>query len=51
MRDFFVARTGCCVEAFPGMMIYYLPGKRRPPAEFANLLEEAYLVYGVIVDR
>jgi hypothetical protein len=51
MRDFFVARTGCCVEAFPGMMIYYLPGKRRPPAEFAKLLEEAYLVYGVIVDR
>lgn len=51
LQDFFAARKGCCVEAFSGRMIYYLPGKRRRPEEFAQLLEEAYQVYGVIVDR
>jgi len=51
LQDFFLERTGCCVEAFPGVMVYYIPGSRRKPEEFPGLLEEAYKVFGVIVDR
>ena len=51
LQDFFLEREGCCVEAFPGIMIYYIPRSRRKPEEFPSLLEEAYQVFGVIVDR
>ncbi|MFM7117516.1 MAG: hypothetical protein ACKO0N_12855 [Planctomycetota bacterium] len=51
LQDFFIEREGCCVEAFPGIMVYYIPGSRRKPEEFPGLLEEAYQVFGVIVDR
>lgn len=51
LQDFFLGRRGCCVEAFPGIMVYYIPGRRRKPEEFPRLLEEAYQVFGVIVDR
>jgi hypothetical protein len=51
LQDFFLEREGCCVEAFPGIMVYYIPRSRRKPEEFPGLLEEAYQVFGVIVDR
>ena len=51
LLDFFANRKGCCVEAFPGMVVFYRPGPRRKPEEFSNLLEEAYQVYGGLVDR
>jgi hypothetical protein len=51
LQDFFLEREGCCVEAFPGIMVYYIPRSRRKPEEFPSLLEEAYQVFGVIVDR
>ena len=51
LQDFFLERTGCCVEAYPGIMVYYIPRSRRKPEEFPGLLEEAYQVFGVIVDR
>lgn len=51
LQDFFSERTGCCVEAFPGLMIYYISGKRCKPEEFPTLFEGAYQVFGVIVDR
>lgn len=51
LQVFFIERSGCCVEAFPGVMVYYIPGNRRKPEEFPGLLEEAYQVFGVIVDR
>lgn len=51
LQDFFKERAGCCVEASPGIMVYYIPSSRRKPEEFPGLLEEAYRVFGVIVDR
>lgn len=51
LLDFFANRKGCCVEAFSGMVVFYRPGPRRKPEEFSNLLEEAYQVYGGLVDR
>jgi hypothetical protein len=51
LLDFFSERAGSSVEAIPGMMIYYIPGRRRKPEEFAALLEEAYKVFGAIVDK
>ena len=51
LLDFFGERAGSSVEAIPGMMIYYIPGRRRKAEEFAALLEEAYKVFGAIVDK
>jgi hypothetical protein len=51
LLDFFAERLGSSVEAIPGLMIYYTSNQRRKPEHFAPLLEEAYKVYGVIVDR
>jgi len=51
LQNFFLEREGCCVEAFPGIMVYFIPRSRRKPEEFPSLLAEAYQVFGVIVDR
>ncbi len=58
IRDFFTPpiltyfenHRGLCVEAFPGSMIFYWPGKRIAPEEIRNFLTQAYEVYGLIVD-
>lgn len=48
--DFFVAMGRVSVEAMPERMIFYRGGQRAKPADFPKLLEEAYRVFGVLVD-
>lgn len=50
LLDFFASKNSLCVEAIPGTMVYYVPGQRRKPEDFPALLEDAYKVFGVIVD-
>lgn len=51
MLEFFESRPAVCVEADPGAMVFYRPRKRCKPEELRDLFEEAYLVFGAMVDR
>lgn len=50
LLDFFEQKKGVCVEAGPGSLIFYRSRKKVPPEEIKVLLEEAYQVFGAIVD-
>jgi hypothetical protein len=50
LLTFFENQSGISVEAQPGMMFFYRPGKRIKPDETKDLLGSAYEVFGAMVD-
>jgi hypothetical protein len=51
MLEFFEKKTGVCVEAIPGALIFYRQSRRSEPDELKTLFAEAYEVFGAMVDR
>lgn len=51
LLEHFEQKKGVSVEADIGAMIFYRPGKRAAPEEVKDLFEEAYVVFGAMVDR
>lgn len=50
MLSFFEEQKGICLEARPGMLMFYWPRKRVRPDDIRDSLAKAYEVYGLIVD-
>ena len=49
--EYFEGKKGISVEAQPGTIIIYRPGRYVKPPEIKNFMGEAYEVYGAIVDN
>jgi hypothetical protein len=51
LQEAFLERTGYCVEALPGLIVYYNPGFLCKAEKYPSLIEDAYQFFGMMVDR
>ena len=50
--EFFETKKGISVEAnLGGSLMFYRPNTRRKPAELRDLLEQAYQIFGMMIDQ
>lgn len=51
LLDFFEEQKGICLEAMPGMVLFYWPRKRVKPDDIRDSLSKAYEIYGLVLDQ